>query len=78
MRVCTALTRPVNVLALPGMSISEITGAGAQRISVGGGLAWTAAEALAAAATQLRDGDLAGLSSSAHVQQWLATRPAIT
>jgi 2-methylisocitrate lyase-like PEP mutase family enzyme len=70
--VCAAVNRPVNVLALPGMSFAEIVGAGAQRVSVGGGLTWTAADALAQAAQQLRDGDLSGLSSSAHVQQWLA------
>ena len=75
--VCTAVNRPVNVLALPGMSLPEIIGAGAQRISVGGGLAWTAAEAVAHAAQQLRDGDLAGLSSSVHVAQWLAARPTV-
>jgi 2-methylisocitrate lyase-like PEP mutase family enzyme len=73
--VCTAVNRPVNVLALPGMSLPDITGAGAQRVSVGGGLAWTAAEALADAAAQLRDGDLAGLSSSVNVARWLAARP---
>lgn len=69
--VCRAVERPVNVLALPGMSVTEITAAGAQRISVGGGLTWTAAEALADAARRLREGDLSGLSSSAHVHEWL-------
>lgn len=69
--VCRAVPRPVNVLALPGMSVAEITAAGAQRISVGGGLTWTAAEALAEAARRLREGDLSGLSSSVHVQEWL-------
>ena len=33
--VCEAVSKPVNVLALPGMSLSEIVDAGAQRISVG-------------------------------------------
>ena len=75
--VCGAVQRPVNVLALPGMDVAEVFVAGAQRISVGGGLTWTVAEALARAATALRDGDLSGLSSSAHVQEWLAARPMV-
>ena len=75
--VCAAVERPVNVLALPGMTVAEIVDAGAQRISVGGGLAWTVAEALAAAARKLRDGDLSGLASSAHVQEWLAARSTV-
>ncbi len=75
--VCRAVERPVNVLALPGMSLAQILGAGAQRVSVGGGLTWTVAEALAQAAERLRDGDLSGLSSSKHVHEWLAARPAV-
>jgi 2-methylisocitrate lyase-like PEP mutase family enzyme len=54
-RLCEAVTRPVNVLALPGMLTKEMTAAGAQRISVGGGLTWVAATALIAAATEIRD-----------------------
>jgi 2-methylisocitrate lyase-like PEP mutase family enzyme len=49
--VCGAVSKPVNVLALPGLSFAEIAAAGAQRVSVGGGLAWSAASALTAAAT---------------------------
>jgi 2-methylisocitrate lyase-like PEP mutase family enzyme len=75
--VCAAVSRPVNVLALPGMSFAEVVGAGAQRVSVGGGLTWIAADALAQAAQLLRDGDLSGLRSSGHVAQWLAARPAV-
>jgi hypothetical protein len=52
----------VNVLALPGMSLETIVDAGAQRISVGGGLAWVAAEALMRAAASIRDGDLSALA----------------
>jgi 2-methylisocitrate lyase-like PEP mutase family enzyme len=53
--VCEALSKPVNVLAHPGLTVSEITEAGGQRISVGGALTWVAASALAAAAEQIRD-----------------------
>lgn len=35
--VCNAVSRPVNVLALPGLSFPEIVAAGAQRVSVGVG-----------------------------------------
>src|SRR5205814_2641681 len=60
--VCEAVSKPVNVLALPGMSLMEIVGAGAQRISVGGGLAWVTVHALAAAAHDIRDhGDFSSL-----------------
>jgi 2-methylisocitrate lyase-like PEP mutase family enzyme len=36
--ICDAVSKPVNVLAFSGMSVAEIAGAGAQRISVGGGI----------------------------------------
>ena len=42
--VCEAVSKPVNVLALPGLSLAEIVAAGAQRVSVGGGLTWVAVE----------------------------------
>ena len=38
--VCAAVGKPVNVLALGELSFAEIAGAGAQRVSVGGSLAW--------------------------------------
>jgi 2-methylisocitrate lyase-like PEP mutase family enzyme len=53
--VCDATSKPVNVLAHPGLTLAEITGAGAQRVSVGGALTWVARDALAAAATRIRD-----------------------
>jgi len=71
--VCEAVTRPVNVLALPGLSVSEIFGAGAQRVSVGGGLAWVAVRALADAATAIRErGDLSVLDARVPLRKWLA------
>ena len=62
--VCDAVSKPVNVLALPGLTLAEIVGAGAQRVSVGGGLAWVAAKAMVDAATAIRDlGDFSALSA---------------
>lgn len=63
--VCSAVSKPVNVLAIAGMpSVQEIFGAGAQRISVGGQLTWKAAAAAADAAVALRDqGDTAVLKA---------------
>ncbi len=70
--VCDAVTAPVNVLAYPGITSQEIFGAGAQRISVGGALTWTAIEAAARAAEQIRDqGDFSGLASPARIRDWL-------
>ena len=59
-RVCEAVSKPVNVLALRGMSMDEIIDAGAQRISVGGGLTWIAVNAMADAARRILGGDLVG------------------
>jgi 2-methylisocitrate lyase-like PEP mutase family enzyme len=69
--VCKAVTKPVNVLALPGMSLAEIAGAGAQRVSVGGGFAWVAVNAMAAAASEIRDrGDFSVLGASPPLREW--------
>jgi 2-methylisocitrate lyase-like PEP mutase family enzyme len=70
--VCDAVTAPVNVLAFSGMTTQEIFGAGAQRISVGGALTWTAIEAAAHAAEQIRDqGDFSALASAPRIREWL-------
>jgi 2-methylisocitrate lyase-like PEP mutase family enzyme len=72
--VCAAVSKPVNVLALPGLTLAEIVGAGAQRISVGGGLTWVAVRALADAATAIRDdGDFSALSARVPLGEWFAT-----
>jgi 2-methylisocitrate lyase-like PEP mutase family enzyme len=68
--VCGAVSRPVNVLAAPGLSFSEIVGAGATRVSVGSRLTWVAVEAAAAAAGQLLEGDLSGLLGSPPLEDW--------
>jgi 2-methylisocitrate lyase-like PEP mutase family enzyme len=71
--VCEAVSRPVNVLAIPDLPLPEIFGAGAQRVSVGGGLTWVAVGAMAAAATAIRDeGDLSALRVGLPLDRWLA------
>jgi 2-methylisocitrate lyase-like PEP mutase family enzyme len=68
--VCTATSKPVNVLAHAKLTMREIVDAGAQRVSVGGALTWTAVNALVAAAERLRDeGDFSVLGSSARIQE---------
>jgi 2-methylisocitrate lyase-like PEP mutase family enzyme len=70
--VVGAVGLPVNVLARPDLSVAEIAGAGARRISVGGSLAWASVEAMAAVATRMRDdGDLSGLRGGGQVSEWL-------
>jgi 2-methylisocitrate lyase-like PEP mutase family enzyme len=71
--VCGATSKPVNVLALPGLTVDEIASAGGRRISVGGALAWVAVAAFAQAAEQIRDtGDLSVLSARVPVKEWFA------
>ena len=70
--VCAAVSRPVNVLARPNLSMAEIAGAGARRISLGGALAWSAVAGFVAAAERIRDdGDFSGLGSPARLREWL-------
>jgi 2-methylisocitrate lyase-like PEP mutase family enzyme len=57
--ICSAISKPVNVLARAGgPSIAEIFAAGAQRISVGGSLAWVAYGAASEAAKGLANGEI--------------------
>ena len=70
--VCEAVSRPVNVLAVPGLTVGEIFEAGAQRISVGGSLAWVGVKAMADAAIAMRDaGDLSALAARVPLGDWL-------
>jgi len=70
--VCDAVSKPVNVLARPGLSLAEIVEAGAQRVSVGGSLTWTAVNALADAAIEIRDrGDFGALGDGSRLRDWL-------
>ena len=71
--VRAAVSKPLNVLARPHLTAAEIFAAGAQRISVGGSLAWVAYSALARAATRIRDdGDLSVLGVRPPIESWLA------
>ncbi len=59
--VCESVSRPVNVLALPDLTLEEIAAAGARRVSVGGALAWVAVAGMKAAARRIAEGDLTAL-----------------
>ena len=66
----------MNVLARPKLSVAEIVGAGAQRISVGGALAWVAVKAFADAAVAIRDtGDLSVLAPRVPLGEWFSSAP---
>ena len=70
--VCEAVTLPVNVLAVPGLSFAQIVEAGAQRVSVGGSLTWVAVKAMADAAVAIRDdGDFSALAATLPLAEWL-------
>ena len=70
--VCHALSRPVNVLARPSLTMSEIVAAGAQRVSVGGALTWVAVAALVSVAEDMRDrGDFSALGSGVQIENWV-------
>lgn len=72
--VCQAVSRPVNVLALSGLSLDEIVAAGARRVSVGGGFTWVAVSAMADVARSIRDaGDLSPLATRLPLHEWFAT-----
>jgi len=69
--VCENVSKPVNVLSLPGLALDEITGAGAQRVSVGGALTWVAVAAFGDAAEALKRGDVAPLATRLPLKEWL-------
>jgi 2-methylisocitrate lyase-like PEP mutase family enzyme len=68
-----ATSKPLNVLAHAGLTLPEIVDAGGLRISLGGALTWVAVEAMATAATKMRDeGDFSSLDvPPARIQEWL-------
>jgi 2-methylisocitrate lyase-like PEP mutase family enzyme len=69
--VCDAVEAPVNVLALGNLSLEDITGAGAQRVSVGGALTWVAVNAFADAARRIRDeGDFSSFGPGPPLRDW--------
>jgi len=66
--VCRAVTKPVNVLALFSLldhPVEEYAEAGVARISIGGGLAWSAYGTLAESTRLLTDGSFASLKENA-------------
>lgn len=70
--VCEALSKPVNVLAMPGFTLAEAVGAGAQRISVGGRLGLVGVESIVKAAVAIRDeGDFSLQDVRLPLQEWL-------
>ena len=71
--VCAAVSKPVNVLARPELTMREIVEAGAKRISVGGSFTWAAVGAMVAAAVEIRDrGDFSLLAGSPPLHEWFA------
>lgn len=73
--VCSSVSRPVNVLAVPTLSVREIFDAGAQRISVGGALTWVAVRAMTdAASAMLERGDLSALAARVPLDDWFRRR----
>jgi 2-methylisocitrate lyase-like PEP mutase family enzyme len=69
-----SVSKPVNVLASGrlGLGFAEIAEAGAQRVSVGGGLTWAAVNAAIEAAERvIDDGDFSGMGTPGRVKEWL-------
>jgi 2-methylisocitrate lyase-like PEP mutase family enzyme len=72
--VASAITKPLSVLAVPGLSGAEMAAAGAQRISLGGRLASTAVAAMASAAHRIAEaGDFSAIAGPARVSMWLSS-----
>jgi 2-methylisocitrate lyase-like PEP mutase family enzyme len=70
--VCRAVSKPVNVLAVPALSFAEIAAAGARRVSVGGALTWVAVTQMATAATAILDGgDFSALGARPPLEEWV-------
>jgi 2-methylisocitrate lyase-like PEP mutase family enzyme len=68
--ICSAVSKPVNVLGHAGFTLTSIFEAGAQRVSVGGALTWVGVAAAAEAAVALRDGDLSVLTARVPLADW--------
>jgi 2-methylisocitrate lyase-like PEP mutase family enzyme len=72
--LCDAVEKPVNALAHAGLTMKEMTDAGAQRISVGGNITWIAVEAMARSVQKMRDeGDFSDIQGGAQVAEWLSS-----
>lgn len=74
-RVTSSVGRPVNVLIGPGLTPTDAFAAGAQRASVGGGLAWGAVNGLVATAKRLHEGGEppASMNAPADLGEWLGS-----
>ena len=73
--VCDAVTKPVNVLAVPDLTMAQLAEAGAQRVSVGGSLTWVALSGMVAAGEAIRDrGDFSTLAAPVRLKEWLGPR----
>ena len=71
--VCDATEKPVNVLARPKLPLADVFEAGAQRVSLGGSLAFLAVSAFAAAAESIRDdGDFTPITLGPKLGEWLS------
>jgi 2-methylisocitrate lyase-like PEP mutase family enzyme len=71
--VCESVSKPVNVLARPDLSMAEITEAGAQRISVGAWFLWVGVAAMVEAAEAARDsGDFSRIAVRVYPDEWLS------
>jgi 2-methylisocitrate lyase-like PEP mutase family enzyme len=71
--VCDATTKPVNAHSHPRLSFADVTGAGAQRISVGASLAFVAVAAMAEAAEAIRDdGSFERTRMTPKLGEWLS------
>ena len=65
--ICSSLTKPVNILVLGKLAeanVDDFAQAGVARLSIGGGLAWSAYGTLGDAATMLTDGKFTALSAN--------------
>jgi 2-methylisocitrate lyase-like PEP mutase family enzyme len=70
--VCEAVSRPLNVLAHTKLTMAIAVEHGAQRVSVGGSLAWTALRAVSDSAEAMRDrGDFSSLEGYSFVRELL-------
>ncbi|MQA99900.1 MAG: isocitrate lyase/phosphoenolpyruvate mutase family protein [Actinobacteria bacterium] len=73
--VCRSVSKPVNVLARPGLSLADVIAAGARRVSVGGGLTWVAVKAMADAASTISgSGDFSVLAERVPLGEWFGDR----
>jgi 2-methylisocitrate lyase-like PEP mutase family enzyme len=74
-QLLSAVDRPVNVLAMPGVPpVAELAEAGVSRVSVGGAFAYAALGALVTAATELRDHGTYGFRAATAIGREAAGR----